>query len=86
MKEVSAKPIAQPHNNCTLKGYGDVADLPTTKVVYADHQAAVVSVWAVSFWSRLRWLFDGRINLIVYGNTHAPVAVTIGQTLPELVK
>ncbi len=79
MKCVEAVPVKAAHSNQVLKGFGDdVADLHVTHVQYTDHTCAVVSVWRVGIWARIKFLFDGRINAALYGKTHAPLSITLG--------
>ena len=81
MKRFDLKPSKEPHCNFSLKGYGEIPDLPCTRLSYVDGIDAVASTWRVPFWQRIKFLFDGRIHAVVYGKTHAPLAVTIGELL-----
>lgn len=78
MKNVELSPFTSKHVNGTLKGYDDIPDLPITNVIYSDDIRAVVSVWKAPVWARLKFLFDGRVNLSVRGETHPPVSVSLG--------
>ena len=78
MKLVTLGPTKEHHTNSGLKGYADIPDLPTT-VFNFEEQNYVASIWRVSWWDRIKFLFDGRINLVVMGKTHPPVSVSIGE-------
>ncbi len=83
MKVVEARPIRLPWMISTLKGFADIPDLPIGKVVFVGGEEAVVSVWQASLWARIKFLFGGKINLVVSSPTHPPVSICIGdyQTL-----
>lgn len=78
MKVVILGPKKEWHTNSALKGFRDVPDLPVTTFHFNDGNA-VASIWRVGWWGRLKFLFDGRINLVVQGSTHPPVSVSIGE-------
>lgn len=84
MKTVSAVPIKTAHSNAMLRGFDDVVDLHVTRVQYSDGREATVSVWKVGFWSRLKFIFDGRINFICMADTHPPIAIAIGDLGQDL--
>lgn len=79
MQNTQGKPVREPHAQWTLKGYDDIPDLPVTHVEYPDGSHFVVSVWKFGWRDRLRWLFDGRVNMHCMGKTHPPVSITIGK-------
>ncbi len=78
MKVVILGPKKEWHTNSALKGFADIPDLPVT-TFHFDAKNAVASIWKVDWLDRLKFLFDGRINLVVMGQTHPPVSVSIGE-------
>lgn len=78
MKLVTLGPRKSGHTNSLLRGYDGVPDLPTTTFVF-EEQGYVASLWRVSLWDRIRFVFDGRINLVAMGKTHPPISVSIGE-------
>lgn len=85
MKVVNLDPIKSKHANSVLRGFGDVVDLPITRVEFADKTEAVVSVWSASIWTRIRFLFCGEVNLVVRGLTHPPVSICLGDWRKNLL-
>ncbi len=79
MKAVNLKPVKQHHTNTKLLGPGDVADLPITRVQYPEGDRYVISVWKASFTDRVKFLFDGRVNLRCMGQTHPPGSIGLGR-------
>jgi len=57
----------------------NVPNLPITRWTTQDGQVITSSFYKVSFWDRLKFLFDGRIYVSLYGKTHQPMSVGIGQ-------
>jgi hypothetical protein len=78
MKNVELRPVVVKHTNGSLKGFDDIPDLPITNVFYSDNIRGVVSVWKASLWARIKFLFDGRVNLSVHGTTHPPANISLG--------
>lgn len=83
MKFVELKPSNEWHTSGVLKGGPGIPDLPMTRVKYADGTIAIASVWRVSFWNRIKFIFDGRIYFMAYGETHPPVCIGVGDFLPK---
>ena len=83
MKFVDLIPSKEWHTSGVLKGGPGVPDLPMTRVRYDDGTIAMLSVWRVSFWRRVRFLFDGRINFIAMGETHPPVCIGVGEFIKK---
>lgn len=80
MKNKELRPIQQPHSNFKLLGDSkDVADLHCTKLRYTDGIEAILSVWYMPLWTRIKFLFDGRVNLSVFGKTHPPANISVGK-------
>ena len=84
MNNHELEPIKTNHTNASLSGknFDDVADLPITRIgnsgLEQEKWDGVLSVWMVPFWARLKFLFDGRVNLVCIGKTQPPIAVTVG--------
>jgi hypothetical protein len=73
-------PIADWHSNNVLKGIEKngvtfVSDLPITQL--GDK---IVSIWkAPTFWVRIKFLLTGKVNFQILAQTHAPIAISIGE-------
>jgi len=63
-------PIEFKEANTTLRGSGDVRDLP----VYADGEI-VISCWKIPFRRRIKLFFSGRIFVCALSATHPPIFV-----------
>lgn len=84
MKSVKLHPAKQWHTNAEATWKG-LPSLPLTCTKSADGAATLMSVWRCGLWARIRFLFDGRINLLMLANEeHPPVIVTIGEELKRL--
>jgi len=80
MKHMMLTPSKEPHNNAKLLGGENAVDLHITKYNYEDGSEAFLSVWRIkSFWQRLKFLFDGRINLAIMGKTAPPMFISVGE-------
>lgn len=84
MKSVVLSPIKIPEANGTLSGknFDDVADLPVTRFESVEGDRIcnfTMSTWKASFWTRLKFLFSGKVNLLAMGQTHPPVSITLGE-------
>jgi hypothetical protein len=79
MKRYDLRPSKEKHSNLTLLGDGSkVDDMHVTKVLYSDGVLSLISTWRVPFWRRLKFLFDGRIQVAVLSEKHPPISVMIG--------
>lgn len=73
-------PIRDWHTNNVLKGIEKkgivvVPDLPVTQL--GDK---LVSIWHTnSFWTRIKFIFTGKVNFQILAPTHAPIAISIGE-------
>lgn len=77
VKHYDLFPITKWHTNSTLKGFGDVVDLPITKF-----PGLIISVWKVkSVWWRVRFLFSGEVSFMCQGATHPPISIIIGESV-----
>jgi hypothetical protein len=83
MKVVQLNPITEWHTDSNLTGPPGVAVLPITRTL-VQNAPAVASVWRVSVWDRIKFLFDGRVNLMVQGRTHPPLSVSIGEAFERV--
>lgn len=67
-------PIKKPYNNFTFtapKGMDNCIDLHVTKT-----KQQIVSTWKLrSFWERLKFLFNGEITLVIWGQGMPPVSL-----------
>ena len=84
MMSVPLKPSKEWHSNCeaTLPG---TKPLPMTYTKSADGADTLVTVWRCDWWTRIRFLFDGRINLLVLSKEqHPPVMITLGEEIHKL--
>lgn len=71
----SMHPVTEWHTNTALKGYGDIPDLPITKL----DDESLASVWyQPSIWARIIFLFTGKITMSCLGYTHPPVGLHHG--------
>lgn len=84
MKNKELKPIKLPCSVGVLSGsnYDDVKDLPIVRIgnggLNGPAWECVISTWKVNFIDRLKFLFDGKVNLVCMGPTHPPICVTVG--------
>jgi hypothetical protein len=78
MLPVSLSPSNEWHTNGELGGFGDVPGLPVTKFKDEEGMAMVVSTWRVGFWDRIRFLISGKVQVQLWGQTHAPISVIFG--------
>lgn len=62
-------PVDFRQSNGTLRGNAETKDLPVCRTA----EGTTCSCWKVSFWKRLRLLVNGRIWLVVKGNTQPPL-------------
>lgn len=78
MKYVQIKPATAWHVNAKLRGTASIPDLPVTRYIQ-DSRPVTSSLYRVSFWQRLKFLFSGgNIHVSVWAETHPPIAVGIG--------
>ena len=72
------KPIETWHQTNNYVGTGDIKPLPVTRHDDEDG-TSLNSIWKLpSLWARIKFLFDGKITLRVYGGQQPPVAVVRG--------
>lgn len=70
------EPAEFPEATTTLTGdnfQDDVGDLPVWKGKTASGHNVWVSAWTASVWTRLRFLFTGRLYLGIRSGFHPPV-------------
>lgn len=62
---------------CTSIHVGEgCGDLPTTKFTYQDGTPGIGSTWVMaSLWERIKFLFSGKISLVIVGHQQPPVAI-----------
>lgn len=74
-------PIRQWHTNANLKGFGDVMDLPVTRYTAAGTERVQCSVWKMSLWQRIKFLFSrGKLFIhVTHVKTHPPIALGFGE-------
>lgn len=70
------KPIKTENSNSVLKGYGDVADLPITRLEYEDGSHAVESCWELSKEELEKVKETGKIYFVCIGETHPPILLS----------
>lgn len=72
------KPIERWHRTNIYLGGEGIKPLPVTRVE-DENGITLNSIWELpSFWARLKFLFDGRITLRIYGPTLPPVSLIRG--------
>lgn len=70
------KPVKTENSNAVLKGYGNVADLPITRLVYEDGSRAVESCWELSKEELEQVIKTGKVYFVCIGNTHPPILLS----------
>jgi hypothetical protein len=80
LKYVNLVPRRAFHTSGVLKGEKqNVSDLPVTRYKLNNGQVVTASYYQVSFLDRVKFLFCGRIFVSLYGKTHQPCSVGIGE-------
>jgi len=69
------EPISFHPQEHTLKGFGEVRDMPVVHVVYVDGRESMVSCWKMTFMDILRAIFFQKVYLSVSG-PHPPVLLS----------
>ena len=70
------KPVKTENSNSSLKGYGEVADLPITRLKYEDGSHAIESCWELSKEELEKVTETGKIYFVCIGNTHPPILLS----------
>lgn len=70
------KPVKTENSNAVLKGYGNVADLPITRLVYEDESHAVESCWELSKEELEKIKETGKVYFVCIGDTHPPILLS----------
>lgn len=78
MKFVQLSPHKAWHTNGTLLGFSGVASMPVTRHTQ-DGQPITASAWKASFWTRIKFLFCGQVQVSLIGETHPPISVGLGE-------
>ena len=87
MKYIDLKPKRAFHTSGSLKGSNqNVPDLPVSRYKLASGQMVTASYYRVKFWDRVKFLFCGRIFVSLYGKTHAPCSIGIGELFVKAKK
>ncbi len=87
LKYVNLLPRRGFHTSGVLKGEKqNVADLPITRWKTAYGQIVTSSFYKVSLLDRVKFLFCGKIFVSLYGKTHQPCSVGIGEMFKKNLK
>lgn len=70
------KPVKTKDSNSLLKGYGNVIDLPITRLRYQDGSHAVESCWELSKEELETVKETGKIYFVCIGDTHPPILLS----------
>lgn len=70
------KPVKTENSNSVLKGYGNVIDLPITRLEYKDGSHAVESCWELSKEELEKIKETGKLYFVCIGDTHPPILLS----------
>ncbi len=71
-------PLKLWHTNGILKGSAGIPNLSVTRYEQ-DGETVTASSYRLTFRQRLKFLFCGRVHVCMFGVTHSPMAVGIGE-------
>jgi len=77
------KPLKFKEANVELKKPGNMTDEECTSLfVHRSERGECISLWTTSFWSRLKFLFHGKIWIgVLSGSTQPPIWLDCSKTV-----